>query len=579
MTNNEGLKADLIGWLKLIYTDIAAGELISVAEIIEKRVKRNSNFSKNISKEKWSEKSCLLISYGDSVSGHGRAPIGTLNNFTQENMEGLISCIHILPFFPSSGDDGFSVKDYSSVNPKLGTWKDISAISDNFLPMADVILNHGSRESAWFEQFLDSKSPGRDFFFTVSDAFNISKVVRPREHALLQEVETKDGIKKIWCTFSEDQVDFNFTNPLVLLEFIQIILDFIDNGIKILRLDAVGFLWKKSGTGCLNLQETHSIIKLIRNITDVYQEDTIIVTETNLPNQENLSYFGNGNEAHWIYNFPLPPLVLYTLLFADSTILRRWSMSMPPALKNTSYLNFLSSHDGFGMRPIEGLLDEEQKSKLFARLENNGSLFSWRHNNQGDKSVYEANTTLFSALEKTDVDPEGHLSILRFISAYAIIFSFEGIPAIYINSFFGMVNDLNAVQESGIKRRVNRQKFSEKWLKSRLDNVKTREHKIFNTLKKLLKIRSQQTAFHPNATQFTLQLGTDFFGLWRQSRDRTQSIFAITNLNATDKNLNLLDINLIDTENWRDLISGINLSMSKNSFKMSPYQTVWITNK
>ena len=283
-------------------------------------------------------------------------------------------------------------------------------------------------------------------------------------------------------------------------------------------------MWKETGTTCLNLRQTHAIIQLIRYIVDIYDDETVIVTETNLPNQENLSYFGNGNEAHWIYNFSLPPLILYSLLFSDSSILRRWSMRMPPALSGTSYLNFLSSHDGFGMRPTEGLLDEAQRQRLLDRLEANGSLFSRRVKADGTKSVYEANTTLFSALCKTD-DPAGTLSSARFVAAYALMFGLEGIPAIYINSLISAQNDIDGVAQSGMKRRINRQKFAKDWLDDRLSDPISRESFGLVKLKELLIIRKQQPAFHPNATQFTLQLRSELFGVWRQSQDRKQSIF------------------------------------------------------
>ena len=526
----------------------------------------------------WDESSCLLISYADSITDGRKSPLACLGEFVETHLDDVIDSLHILPFFPSTGDDGFSVMDYRAVDPRLGSWGDLTNMSSSRKIMADVILNHGSRSSVWFRQFVDGEAPGSGYFLSVGDDFDVSHVIRPREHALLQPVTTVGGEKKVWCTFSEDQVDFDFSNPLLLEEFISIILDFIDHGVRILRLDAVGFLWKETGTSCLNLRQTHAIIQLIRYIADIYDDETVIVTETNLPNQENLSYFGNGNEAHWIYNFSLPPLILYSLLFADSSILRRWSMSMPPALMGTSYLNFLSSHDGFGMRPTEGLLDETQRQRLLDRLEANGSLFSRRAKADGTTSVYEANTTLFSALEKSDGDPTGALISARFVAAYALMFGLEGIPAIYFNSLISAQNHTDGVARSGMKRGINRQKFEKDWLDDKLSDPMSRESIGLETLKNLLTIRKRQPAFHPNATQFTLQLGAELFGVWRQSHDRKQSIFAITNLCASEQALDLSAINLIDTENWHDLITKQQIESSGGYITMSPYQTVWITN-
>ena len=582
MSSEETTQKAILHWLHVIYEKETPAVLEELANRLSTRLERGGSTNPMPShspQSQWDEHTCVMISYADSITDGKRAPLACLAEFVETHLDDVIDSVHILPFFPSTSDDGFAVLDYRSVDPRLGSWRDVGSLSRSRRVMADVILNHGSRSSRLFKQFIDGEIPGKDFFLTVDDTFDVSNVVRPRAHPLIEGVVTANGTRKIWCTFSADQVDFDFSNPQVLEEFVNIILNFIDNGVGILRLDAVGFLWKESGTSCLNLPQTHGIIKLIRQIANLYRDDVIIVTETNLPNQENLSYFGNGNEAHWIYNFPLPPLVINSLLFADASSLRRWSMSMPPALEGTAYLNFLSSHDGFGMRPTEGLLSQQQRNNLLKRLEQNGSLFSWRSRPDGNKSVYEANTTLFTALKKTDKDPVGQYQIDRFIAAYTLIFAMEGIPAIFINSFIGAENDIDGVKLSGMNRRINRQKFQKSWTDECLNDERSKEAQILSGLKTLLRVRSKQPAFHPNATQFTLQLGESFFGVWRQSRDRRQSIFAITNLCATESSLNLTEINLINTESWYDLINGESLSAQQIQLMMKPYQTVWLSNR
>ena len=582
MPTEPNLQGSILHWLNSIYGDSDTISLrVTASRILtrlEQRSAKKSFLVKSERSQYWGEETCILISYADSIKDNKKAPILCLNEFINDHLDKVIDSVHILPFFPSTSDDGFSVLDYKVVDPRLGSWKDIEALSLSRNVMADIVLNHGSRSSRLFKQFVDNEAPGKDFFISVDDDFDISNVVRPREHPLLQKQETAIGTQNVWCTFSQDQVDFNFSNPDVLEEFIYIILNLIDHGIKILRLDAVGFIWKKAGTSCLNLPQTHKIIKLIRHIANHYNNDVLVVTETNLPNQENLSYFGNGNEAHCIYNFSLPPLIIHSLLFSDASTLRRWSMSMPPALEGTTYLNFLSSHDGFGMRPTEGILNDTQRDALLNRLEKNGSLFSWRIKTDGTNGVYEANATLFSALKTSEEDTDGAFQRQRFIAAYTLIFALEGIPAIYLNSFIGAENDKKGVEASGLKRRINRQKFDKHWLYTQLNNPESREAFSLETLKSLLYIRAKQAAFHPNATQFTLQLSNDFFGVWRQSRDRRQSIFAITNLCASNKILVLSEINLIETESWVDLILNQKVDTEKAHLTLCPYQTVWISN-
>ena len=575
---DSGIVGDIYHRLESIYTYREPETLMHLAERLAQRVGGGPSNRSESHQSKWTEKTCLLITYADSIKAEGKSPLCSLSEFISEYIEDEINTIHILPFYPSSSDDGFSVIDHTVVHDKFGDWSQIASLSKNKVIMADVVLNHGSRESAWFKQFLVGEKPGADYFFSPDENFDLSKVVRPRDHSVLSPVNTPGGQRLLWCTFSEDQIDFDFSNPDVLEQFIGIILGIVDQGIRILRLDAVGYLWKCDGSSCLNLPETHAIIKLIRFITDLYDADITLVSETNLPNHENLSYFGNGNEAHWIYNFSLPPLILNSLLFADSEALRSWSMSMPPALEGTSYLNFLSSHDGFGMRPTEGILTESQRSLLLNRLEANGSLFTWRHVSTERKSIYEANITLFSALEKTDDDPTGIYQIERFIAAHTILFCLEGVPALYINNLFGSRNDTPGAKKSGINRRINREKFSMEWVRNCFEDSGSKESLLFSELKRLLKLRAQQAAFHPNATQFTLQLGSHLFGVWRQSSDRKQSIFAITNLLSDDVILDLSEINLINTESWMDLIQNKKFEIGKRRLRLEAYQSVWITN-
>jgi len=574
----DTLRQTILSSLHRIYSGRNLDDLARDASIICERLD-NKPPTNSLDREGWDQSTSVLITYGDSVQMKNQKPLDVLRNFYNQYLSDTFDVIHILPFFPSGGDDGFSVISYEDVDASLGTWHNISDITKSCRIMGDLVINHGSRKSAWFQQFLEDKSPGNKFFLTVDDEFDTTQVVRPRDHTLIQKVTTKRGMQSIWCTFSEDQVDYDFKNPDVLMYFINTVLDFIDRGVSIIRLDAVGFLWKESGSSCLNLDQTHAIIKLIRLICEQYSSQSVIVTETNLPNQENLSYFGNGNEAHWIYNFPLPPLILHTLLQGNSDVLRRWSMSMPPALHGTAYLNFLSSHDGFGLRPIEGILSDEEKQSLIARLEKNGSLFTWRSSNGNTKKIYEANITLFSALKMTDDDEEGHHSIDRFIAAHAIMMSLEGVPAVYINSLIGCENDLSAVEATGIKRRINREKFAKQDIDKLLEDKTGQHATVMRAINQILSIRSKQPAFHPNATQFTLQLGQSLFGVWRQSNDREQSIFAITNVTSKSTDLNMQDLNLIDIETWYDLHAESSIPETRNTISFKPYQSVWISNK
>ncbi|MGR6872781.1 alpha-amylase family glycosyl hydrolase [Pseudomonas sp. HK3] len=335
----------------------------------------------------WTEEDVAVITYGHSIQKENEAPLATLHHFLNDYLKDSFNSVHILPFFPYSADDGFAVCDYYAVNPELGHWQHIEKIADEYRLMADLVINHCSDQSQWFKNFIKGDGIGHDYFYTTTKDAPVSQVVRPRTSSLLRETQTDKGLEHVWCTFSHEQVDLDFSNPQVLKEFINIIRDYLDKGIRIFRLDAIAFLWKKPGTNCLNLDETHEVVRLIRTLIEHTQPDSIIITETNIPNIENLSYFGNANEAHCVYNFSLPPLLVYTLVSGNCRYLKRWLMSMPPAQHGTTYFNFIASHDGIGLRPAEGLLSDTELATLVSTMQNFGGKISWRAGENGVKNT------------------------------------------------------------------------------------------------------------------------------------------------------------------------------------------------
>ena len=542
-----------------------------------------NNFNQNIKsiqkEDIYSEKTVLLISYADNLRIKGeKNTLNTFSNFFKKKLKKNFNCIHFLPFFPSSSDSGFAVKDHNAIEKKYGNWKHIKKLSKDAYIMADIVINHASSKGKWFKNFLKNKDPGKNYFFSVDKGFDISKVVRPREHQLLQKFKMFDSKKKLWCTFSPDQVDLNFKNPDVLIDFIKIMMMFINKGISIFRLDAVGYLWKETNTECVNLPQTHEIIKLFRLILQKLNTKSLIVTETNLPGKQNLSYFGDNDEAHWIYNFSLPPLIAYTLLFEDSSQISNWSKSMPPTRNGQTYLNFLASHDGIGMRPIEGILNKNQSRKMFSRIKKNNGKFSFRKIKNKAKKIYEANITLFDLLSVTDFDKKGNFKIERFIAAHTIMFSLEGIPGIYFNSLFGTQNDISKYNITKRNRDLNRYKWDFFNLQKKLNKKNSKEKYIFDELMRLLEIRKKQPAFHPNATQYTLSLGKKTYVLWRQSKDKRQSIFSVTNVSSKNIEFNPNKLNLIKNEKWRDLLDPKTKINVKQKIILKPFETLWISN-
>ena len=526
----------------------------------------------------WSEQDVVMITYGDSLLKENEKPLVTLQHFADHYLQDHINSIHILPFFPYSSDDGFSVIDYSSVNEALGDWEDITAIATKKRLMSDLVINHCSSRSLWFDNFVKGEGQGHDYFFTASPHDELSQVVRPRTSPLLRKVETATGEQYVWCTFSHDQVDLDFRNPEVLCQFVNIIRQYLDNGVRIFRMDAVAFLWKVVGSPSINLPQTHEIVRLLRTLIEHAQPDAVIITETNIPNTQNLTYFGNANEAHCIYNFSLPPLLINTLITGNCLYLKRWLMSMPPAQDGTTYFNFIASHDGIGLRPAEGLLSDQEISLLINTMKNFGGAISWRTSESGEQKAYEMNISLFDALQGTVKGPD-KWGLQRFICAHSIMLALEGIPGIYIHSLLGTRNDYEKLKNTHHNRAINRHRWDYENLQQQLADDTNPHASVLKQMLNLVDIRTAQKAFHPNATQFTLHLGLNLFGFWRQSQDRRQSIFCISNITDQPQELPISELNLILTEHWVDLISGRYFDNLIQAIELKPYQTVWISNQ
>ncbi len=540
-----------------------------IIQIIKNFNRKNPKRKKNIS-----EKTSLLICYGDSIYSNKKNSITLFKTFFQKKLKNYFDTIHFLPFYPSSSDSGFSVKDHYKIESKLGNWSDIKKISKSNDIMADVVINHSSARGLWFRNFLKNKNPGKNYFLTIDSKFDTSKVIRPRDHKLLKKIKIFNKKEYLWRTFSADQLDLNFKNPSVLLRFIKIMINLINHGVTVFRLDAIAYLWKESGTKCINLKQTHEIIKLLRIISSYLSVETIIITETNLPEKENLSYFGKNDEANWIYNFSLPPLLIHAFLFENGKYLSQWSKKLPITKNGNNYLNFISSHDGIGIRPTEGIFNKKILDNFLKRLKKNGSKFSYRKIKNKSKKVYEANITVYNALKKSDYDSKGKFFLERYVSAHAIMISFEGIPALYFNSLFGKSNDETKYIITGNNRDVNRYKWNYKNILKKLNNKNSKQSVIFKKISTLLDVRRKQKAFHPNALRQNINLGTRIFSFKRMSLNKSQTIICITNLSSKVQKVRLNK----NYHNWSNLI-GSKIEIKNKLLILKPFETIWLSNR
>lgn len=487
------------------------------------------------------ERDSLLITYGDQVQASHERPLQTLKTFCDKYLTNIVSGIHILPFYPWTSDDGFSVVDYRQIDPALGTWDDVSSMQ-NFRLMFDGVINHISAKSDWFQKFLQDDPHYKNYFITVEGEPDLSQVVRPRALPLLTSFNTPSGEKKVWTTFSADQIDLNFKNPEVLLEVLDILLLYIERGADFIRLDAIAYLWKEPGTTCIHLPQTHAVIRFLRAAISDVSPHVQLITETNVPHSDNISYFGDGtNEAQLVYNFALPPLTLHTFHTGDARILSDWARTLTLPSDKTTYFNFLASHDGIGLNPARGILSDAEIDSLVNKVIEHGGLISYKHNADGTQSPYEMNINYFDALSNPNGNEPQELQVSRFIAAQSIMLSLIGMPGIYFHSLFGSRGWTDGVQQTGRNRSINREKLQFDELQSQLADENSLRSKVFSKYSELLKTRSSSSAFDPHGTQKILDLHPSVFAVERTSPDGKARVLCLHNVSQKSVSFSMKD--------------------------------------
>lgn len=518
-------------------------------------------------KSGWDEKDVVLITYADQFSAKGEKALPVFTRFYNEWLARTFSHVHLLPFYPWSSDDGFSVIDYHSVAPETGSWQDVAELKQSASLMFDFVCNHMSAKSEWFANYLAQKPGFDDFFISVDPEIDLSAVTRPRALPLLTPFKLHDGsVRHLWTTFSDDQIDLNFASPQVLIAMVDVLLHYLAEGARYIRLDAVGFMWKIPGTSCIHLEQTHCLIQLFRAITDAVAPGTVIITEANVPHKDNISYFGDGeNEAQMVYQFSLPPLVLHAVHRQDVKALCQWAGSLALPSTKTTWFNFLSSHDGIGLNPLRGILPESEILSLVEKLQQEGALVNWKNNPDGTRSPYETNVTYLDALSSQDSPDDERIA--RFILAHAVLLSFPGVPAVYIQSILGSRNDYEGVERLGYNRAINRKKYTAGQVDLELNNKQSIRHKIYSRLSEFIAIRRGERAFHPDAQAMFESLDEQILKIVRVA-DNGERITALFNFSHNVHTV------------YEKVLSGVELlsgqAIDGTELTLNPWQVMWI---
>lgn len=521
-------------------------------------------------KAHWDEQDVVLITYADQFRESDKPTLSTFSRFYQQHLQSTFPLVHLLPFFPWSSDDGFSVIDYHQVDPLCGDWQDIARLHQETRLMFDFVCNHMSAHSAWFSHFLAQDPGWDDFFISMPPATDLSAVTRPRTSPLLTPFKMADGDTRfIWTTFSADQIDLNFANPEVLLRMVNVLLDYLKRGADYVRLDAVGYMWKTPGTRCIHLEKTHQLVKLFRAIADLVAPGTVIITETNVPHQDNISYLGNGHdEAQMVYQFSLPPLVLHAIHTGSARALRQWASALDLSSNDTTFFNFLASHDGIGLNPARGILSEVEIVALVRDLALEGALVSYKNNPDGTTSPYEINVTYLDALNREDDDDATRLKC--FLLAHAILLVFPGVPAIYIQSILGGRNHYDGVRAAGHNRAINRQKYDLQQIEADLAGGNWLRQQVYTRLGQLIQLRRRQPAFHPDNPMTLYESENAVLVLRRHQPESGDGLLCVFNLSGRS-----VETQLPVAHTLQDVVSGEKIDGTQ-PVKLDAWQFMWL---
>lgn len=527
----------------------------------------------------WSQADAVVITYADQISSPGKPPLRVLHEFLRRHLAQSLSGVHLLPFYPSSSDDGFSVMDYQAVDPAFGTWEDVRAFADDFDLMFDAVFNHASAQGAWFRRSLAGDPEFANFFVEVEGDPDLRQVVRPRTLPLLTEFPTATGKRRFWTTFSADQIDLNFRNPEVLLKVIETLLLYVRHGARLIRLDAVTFLWKEPGTSCVHLPQTHRIIQVLRAVLDEVAPDVILITETNVPHEDNISYFGDGtNEAQWVYNFALPGLILHSVATENAESLARWARSLRLPSEQVTFFNFLASHDGIGLNGVRGILTEAEIEHLAQRTRDLGGFVSMKQLPQGGQAPYELNINLLDALAPASEVADFREASTRFLTAHAAMLCLRGVPGLYFHSLFGQRGDPPGAATSGIPRRINRQKFNVDALAADLATPNSLASTIHAGLHRLLQFRRHHAAFHPAAPELVLETNGPVFAVLRRAPNAGPGVLCLHNFSSRTAALP----SVLATPDYAgflrgtDVLTGLAPRRDPAPTFMDPWQTLWL---
>ena len=557
-----------------LYRDDSPGDLEKLSsQLLQILSQSSEDHDVPIGSPRWKGDDAVLITYANTVADDAAFGLQSLRGLVNRHLEPFARVIHVLPFLKSTSDGGFAVSSYQKIEQEYGDWSDLSALAEGRRLMADLVLNHVSASHPWVQQFLRNEQPGESCVLEASPDPCWNDVVRPRSSALFTQLSGPNGRRQVWTTFGPDQVDLDWHHPQVLIGFIELLNRLLGHGVRWIRLDAVGFVWKEPNTSCIHLPQAHRLVQVLRYLLDRHGPDGVVVTETNVPEQENLSYLRNGQEAHLAYNFPLPPLLLEAAMSGRADLLNGWLTRWPQLPNQTGLLNFTACHDGVGLRPLEGLMADQRVLQLLVGCERRGGLISHRRLNNGEEVPYEINISWWSAMADGGIDPT-YLQRERFLLTQLMIMALPGVPAFYLPALLAAPNDLTRFRRTGHRRDLNRPQFTAQALERRLADPDADVSALLPVLKRALAERAVHLALHPDASMQVLSADRlDRVILQRSYGGET--LVAVHNITASRLSLRLGRLGGDVNQPWADCLSG-HVFAPHQLHSLEPYAVHWL---
>jgi sucrose 6(F)-phosphate phosphorylase len=431
-----------------------------------------------------------LITYADSLGGD----LNSLDHLLTKHLENMFKGgIHILPPFPSSADRGFAPLTYYEIEPAFGTWNDIRRISEHAVVAVDLMINHISRQSPYFQDFsrYGRKSQYADMFITLEKVWpageppsdDVAKIFLRKPENPFSEITVKEtGLQeRVWTSFGtkdwSEQIDLDICSATTQ-KFIRHVLAFMsNNGVKIVRLDAIGYVIKKAGSNCFFVEpEIYDFLAWIKSEADKVGIELLPELHAHYLTQFKLAAHG-----YWVYDFVLPSLVLHTLFSHSSNKLCNYLKICP-----RQQFTMLDCHDGIPVQPdVDDILEIDEVQRIVQVCRERGAnlnrILSPEHKRRADFDAHQINCTYYSALAEDDD---------AYLAARAIQFFSPGVPQVYYVGLLAGKNDQAAVVRSGEGRDINRHNYS-------IDEVEQElQRPVVQRLKKLIQFRNEYDAFN-----------------------------------------------------------------------------------